>query len=146
MKSKANQGLQTACGFTLKIVKAKPSLTGTICMEAAVRHLTVACATTVLPLLLCVLPATGQAQFSYTTTIGGAIIITGSTCSVESETILSTIKGLPITGIGDSAFSGCSRRTSITLPNSVTHRVLCTLAFDGGSPRLLAAKISSALP
>jgi hypothetical protein len=46
-------------------------------MKAAVKRLTTACAKTLLPLLLCTLPATVQAQFEYASNIGGGITITG---------------------------------------------------------------------
>jgi len=72
-----------------------------------------------LPLLLLTLPAAVQAQFTYTTN-NGAITITGYTGPGGAVTIPSTINGLPVTGIGDSAFEGCTSLISVTVPRSVT--------------------------
>ena len=38
----------------------------------------------------------------------------------EKNIVIDMHKGLPVTGIGNEAFSGCSNLTSITIPNSVT--------------------------
>jgi hypothetical protein len=58
-------------------------------------------------------------QAAYTTT-NGTIIITGYTGPGGSVIIPGTINGLPVAGIGGSAFSGCTRLTSVTIPDSVT--------------------------
>ena len=50
----------------------------------------------------------------------GEITITGFDKSVRDVVIPSEIEGIPVTTIGDSAFSGCDGITSITIPNSVT--------------------------
>jgi hypothetical protein len=71
-------------------------------------------------LLLLTLPTASQAQFTYTTW-DGTITITGYDCSGGPVSIPVTINGLPVSDIGDSAFSGCTRLTSVTIPNSVTH-------------------------
>ncbi len=60
-----------------------------------------------------------QAQFTFVTT-GGTITIMGYTGPGGAVTIPSTINGLPVTRIGDQAFSYCNSLTSITIPASVT--------------------------
>ena len=77
--------------------------------------------TGMLLLLLLMLPAVVQAQFTYTTN-NGAITITGHIGTVVGAvTIPDTINGLPVTSIGNDAFAGCSYYfTSVTIPDSVT--------------------------
>ena len=72
------------------------------------------------PLLLCALPAAGQAQeFLYTTT-NGALTITGYTGAGGDVIIPSAITGLPVTRIGVGVISLRTNVTSVTIPNSVT--------------------------
>jgi hypothetical protein len=71
-------------------------------------------------LLVWVLPALVQAQFSYTTN-NGTVSITNYTGSGGAVTIPSTINGLPVTSIGDDAFYDCASLTRVTIPNSVTN-------------------------
>ena len=77
--------------------------------------------TGMLLLLLLMLPAVVQAQFTYTTN-NGEITITGHIGTVVGAvTIPDTINGLPVTSIGNDAFAGCSYYfTSVTIPDSVT--------------------------
>jgi hypothetical protein len=70
-------------------------------------------------LLLLTLPAVVQAQFNYTTN-NGAITITRYNCSAAVVTVPETINGLPVTGIGEWAFSFCTNLTSVIVPRSVT--------------------------
>ena len=70
-------------------------------------------------LLLCTLPAVVHAQFEYTAD-NGTITITGYTGPGGAVTIPDTIDGLPVTSIGEWAFSCCNGLTSVTIPNSVT--------------------------
>ena len=60
-------------------------------------------------LAVAVLPAVVNAQFTCTTNNGG-ITITGYTGSGGAVTIPVTTNGLPVTGIGDSAFEGCQEQ------------------------------------
>jgi hypothetical protein len=77
--------------------------------------------TRLLPLLLVLTrPIAVQAQdFTYTTN-NGTITITEYTGSGGDVTIPDTITGLPVTSIGDSAFSGCTSLANVTIPDSVT--------------------------
>ena len=62
-----------------------------------------------------------QAQdFAYTNT-NGTITITGYTGPGGDVAIPAAIDGLPVTGIGDSAFYGLTNLTGITIPASVTN-------------------------
>jgi hypothetical protein len=71
-------------------------------------------------LLLLALPATVEAQFTYTTNNGG-ITITGYAGPGGPLTIPGAINGLAVTSIGDQAFSIDYSLTSVTIPNSVTN-------------------------
>ena len=78
------------------------------------------CRWCLLPLLLLLArPAAVEAQFLYTTN-NGTITITRYTGPGGAVTIPSTLNGLPVTSIGDSAFAGCSGLTSVTMGPSVT--------------------------
>ncbi len=59
-----------------------------------------------------------QTLFTFTTN-SGTITITGYKGSVGAAAIPAAIYGLPVTGIGDNAFEGCTSLTSITIPASV---------------------------
>ncbi|MGA2864305.1 MAG: leucine-rich repeat domain-containing protein [Verrucomicrobiota bacterium] len=69
-------------------------------------------------------------QAAYTTT-NGAITITGYTGPGGSVTIPSTINGLPVTSIGNSAFEDCTSLTSVTIGTNVTS--IGVQAFQGCS-------------
>jgi hypothetical protein len=73
-------------------------------------------------------PATPQAQFSYTTN-AGAITITGYTGSSGAVFITPIINNLPVTSIGEYAFYGCISPTNVTIPGRVTNIV--EMAFAG---------------
>jgi hypothetical protein len=60
-----------------------------------------------------------QAQFNYTIN-NGAITITEYTGSGGAVSIPSTINGLPVSGIGESAFYHRTNLTGVTIPSSVT--------------------------
>jgi hypothetical protein len=74
-----------------------------------------------LPILLSVaVPATLQAQFTFTTN-NGAITITGYTGTNGVAIIPDTINGLPVTSIGDLAFYTCASLKSVVIPYGVTN-------------------------
>ena len=79
-------------------------------------------ARTAMLLLLSLLtpPAMAQPQFTYTTN-NGTITITGHIGTLVGAVIIpDKINGLPVTGIGNSAFAGSAVYfTSVTIPNSV---------------------------
>jgi len=72
--------------------------------------------------LLLTLPAVVQGQFTFTTN-NGALTLTGYDGPGGAVSIPAAINGLPVTSIGNRAFSFCTRLTSVTIPNSVTNIV-----------------------
>jgi hypothetical protein len=72
--------------------------------------------------LLCVamLPATVQAQFTFTTN-NGAATITGYAGFGGAVTIPDRISGLQVTSIGTNAFANCGSLNSATIPMSITN-------------------------
>ena len=72
-----------------------------------------------LPMLMLFTGAQAQ-DFTYTTN-NGTITITGYTGPGGNVTIPSVITGLPVTVIGDRAFSSLASLTGITIPSSVTN-------------------------
>jgi hypothetical protein len=78
-----------------------------------------ACTAKLLTMLLLLLPAVVQAQFTYITN-NGTITITGYTGSGGAVTIPNTINGLPVTSIGSYAFENNDGLNSVTIPNGVT--------------------------
>jgi hypothetical protein len=82
-------------------------------------------------LLVAVGPAQAQAQdFTYTNN-NGAITITGYTGPGGNVSVPSTIEGLPVTSIGDSAFFESTNIAKVTIPNGVTN--IGDHAFNGSS-------------
>jgi len=71
-------------------------------------------------LLLALLPAAVQAQYSYITN-NGTVTITGYGCINSVAEIPASIDGLAVTGISDNAFRYCEMLTHITIPSSVTN-------------------------
>ena len=80
------------------------------------------CALMMSALIFLDLPATVQAQYTYTTNSQDAttITITGYSGPGGDLFIPSNIVGNAVTGIGLGAFSGNSSLTSVTIPNSIT--------------------------
>jgi hypothetical protein len=67
------------------------------------------------------LPAAAQYQFrTEVNPDGTATVYRGRSCAAGDLSIPDTIGGLPVTSIGNSAFRGCTRLTSVTIPNNVT--------------------------
>jgi hypothetical protein len=99
--------IRASCAATMK---TEISHAITACPKTTATRLRTACATRLLPLLLVLaLPAVVRAQFTFTTNNG---TITTYTESGGPVTIPSTINGLPVTSIGDGAFSGCYNLTT----------------------------------
>src|SRR4051794_9175323 len=69
--------------------------------------------------LLCLLPLSAGAQFTFTTN-NGAITITSYTGSGGDVTIPGATNGYPVTTIGANAFYTALSVTNVTIPNSVT--------------------------
>ena len=87
-----------------------------------------------LALFLCVfvpLQAADLSDLTWTTTDGEVTVIDCDKAATGELIIPDTIEGNPVTSIGDSAFEGCDRLKSITIPDSVTS--IGTYAFFGCS-------------
>ena len=59
-------------------------------------------------------------DFTYTVNADNTVTITKYTGTGGNVIIPSTINSIPVVGIGDYAFYGCTGLTSVTIPNSVT--------------------------
>ena len=101
-------------------MNTNPSLPRTACSKKIAGRSKAAHAPRLLPLLLLLsLPTLVQAQFLLATN-NGTITITGYTGPAGAVAIPAATNGLPVTAIGNSAFSNRGIITSITIPNSVT--------------------------
>ena len=66
-------------------------------------------------------PTTGSEGLTYTLNSDGrGYTCTGIGTCTETEIVLDTYNGKPVTAIGYEAFRGCSQMTSISIPSSVT--------------------------
>ncbi|HEY5910836.1 MAG TPA: leucine-rich repeat domain-containing protein [Verrucomicrobiae bacterium] len=75
------------------------------------------------------LPAAAQAEDYIATATNGTVTITGYTGPSAEVTIPGRIRGLPVSSIGDYAFSGRSTLTSISIPDTVAS--IGVYAFQG---------------
>jgi BspA type Leucine rich repeat region (6 copies) len=100
-------------------MKRKNTLVRTVYPKTMSWFLRVASVARLLLMLLLLLPVATHAQFIYTTN-NSTITITGYTGSGGVVTIPNTINGMPVTDIGDYAFSSKTGIINITIPNSVT--------------------------
>jgi hypothetical protein len=71
--------------------------------------------------LLFTLSAVVKAQFTFTTNDDNTITLTQYTGSNNVVVIPASTNGYPVTGVGDTAFSGCVNLTSIEFPGSITN-------------------------
>src|ERR1035438_1106690 len=69
--------------------------------------------------LLLTLPSLTQAQFTFTTN-NGTITITRYIGPGGDVIIPDTTNGLPVTGVGPSAFAYCFNLTNVIIPDSIT--------------------------
>ena len=75
-------------------------------------------ASSVLLLAILMLPVVGHAQFSYIINTDLTVTITGYTGPDGPVTIPPTIKGLPVSAIGEAAFQSRSGLTSVNFPSN----------------------------
>ena len=73
--------------------------------------------------------AATQGNYTYTTANGAATITKCSTSASGKITLPNTLGGYPVTAIGASAFSGCTRLTEVIIPAGVTS--IGSSAFNG---------------
>ncbi len=67
------------------------------------------------------IPTTGSEGLTYTLNGDGkGYTCTGFGTCTETEVVLDTYNGLPVTAIGYEAFRGCAQMTAITIPATVT--------------------------
>jgi BspA type Leucine rich repeat region (6 copies) len=94
------------------------------------------------------LPATVEAQFTYTTNDDGTLNITGYAGSSNSIIIPCNIDGQAVTSIGGGAFEGSSDISSVTIPGSVSYignyafffcSSLTSVFFQGNPPSVGAS-------
>ena len=93
-------------------------------------------------LLLLVLPAAVQAQFTFTTN-NGALTVTGWTGSGTTATIPAMTNGRPVVAIGAGAFQFKYSLTSVTIPNSVTNIGDYALAYCGLTSVTIPSSVTS---
>jgi hypothetical protein len=79
----------------------------------------VLCASGLLVLLRLSLPTAVQAEFTFATNNDSTITIAGYAGPGGAVAIPGRINGLPVVSIGEAAFWGCFRLTSLSIPNSV---------------------------
>jgi BspA type Leucine rich repeat region (6 copies) len=108
----------------MKILKTKNLIVKTTSPNSLSERLRIICAAKLLPLFLLLLSAqvsnAGQSGDFYYTANGVTATITNYTGAGGAVSIPSTVNGLTVVGIGDSAFSYSAVLTSVTIPDSVT--------------------------
>ena len=83
-------------------------------------------------LFLLAFSATARAQFTTTPDGSGGLVITGYPYYPGGSLVIpSTISGLPVTGISQSAFYNTGTMTGVTIPNSVTNIGAQAFAYCG---------------
>jgi hypothetical protein len=100
-------------------MKARTFFARTTCPEPNAPRLITACARSLTALLVLMLSAQVQAQFSYWTQ-DDTVMILAYTDSGGAVTVPETIDGLPVTRLGDNSFTGAIAVTNVTIPDSVT--------------------------